>query len=213
MTEWECGRRRVLWTGTVLAGAALLGACGADSPASVPITGSRRPPAGDGPTDVNLANTALSLELLLIHTYDVAGRSGLLDEVSSTTAALFRSHHQQHGDALAAIVEGQGATPITSPNAVARSALVDPALAGAETATDLVQIVHDLERVMVQMYAFAVKRLTTPGLRSTAMTIGGVEARHATVLGALVSPDAGVVTTDAFAHDQNPLPDGALVTG
>ena len=179
----------------------------------MPVTGPRPQAPSDTHVDIVLANTALSLELLAIDTYDVAERSGLLEDPTvASAAALFRVHHEAHRDALIGIVEAHGATPVTTPNAVAKSALVDAALAGAGSEADILHLVHDLEVAAAQLYVHGVGRMTTPELRSTAMTIGGIEARHAAVLGTLASFETAALFPTAFASTANPLPDGALIT-
>ena len=74
-----------------------------------------------------------------------------------------------------------------------------------------------LEEAAAQTYAFAAGALSTPALRSTIMTIGGIEARHAAVLrmAALAQPPADVFPSGrAFFPGDNPLAgiDGALIS-
>ena len=214
MTGHVRGRRHVLRAGgAALAGTMVLSACGQEDPEAVPVTGPRDQAPSDTHIDIVMANTAISLELLAIQTYDVAERSGLLEDPAVTgAAALFRVHHEAHRDALAAIVEARGGTPVDAPNALAKSALVDPALAGARSGADVLQVIHDLERTAAQVYVYGVGELTTPELRSAVMTIGGIEARHAAVLGTLATFEPAMVFPTAFAAATNPLPEGALIT-
>ena len=94
---------------------------------------------------------------------------------------------------------------------------MESVLRTAATEADAVQIALDLEEAAAQTYAFAGGALSTPGLRSTIMTIGGVEARHAAVLrmAALAQSPLAVFPGDrGFFPGDNPLAgiDGALIT-
>jgi hypothetical protein len=200
-------RRRFLLLGAA-AGGASLAACGGSSGTDTEV----RPRAGtaaDDDLDLSLTNTALSLELLAIETYDVALRSGL---VTSPTVAeafdLFRGHHSEHRAALTDAVGAGGGTPAAEPNAVVRSALVAPGLADAETEADLVRLALDLERALERFGVSATTTLSSPELRAELMAIGGNEARHAAILADLAAVESG---SGAFADDEDPLPDGALV--
>ncbi len=210
------GRRQFFKIGgATIAGAALLAACGDDDDTATGVG----PGSGDGEDDganmdIVLANTAISLEVLAIDTYQAGIDSGLVETAAVAEAAvLFQSHHVAHRDALIATVEGAGATPFTDTNAVVKSALVDPALAAAASEGDVIKLAFDLETAAAQTYVFAATALSTPQLRSTIMTIGGVESRHATILGQVAAFDTATVFPSAFYKSENPLPEGAVITG
>lgn len=215
------GRRQFFKVGgATLAGAALLAACGDDDderPADGVLgtdTTQGDPGDGNGNMDVVLANTAISLEVLAVDAYTTVIDSGLVEQsILADAAQLFREHHRAHADALIAVVEAAGATPFTTANPLVKSQMVDPAVASATSEADLVQIAFDLERAAAQTYVFAATALSTPQLRSTIMTIGGVESRHATILGQLADYDTSTVFPGAFFPSDNPLPDDAMVTG
>ena len=95
---------------------------------------------------------------------------------------MFAGHHQMHLDALNGVITGAGSKAITEMNQAVYDALVKPALDAAKTETDAVNLAVELEEAAAQTYVFAGGALSTPALRSTIMTIGGVEARHAAVL-------------------------------
>ena len=164
--------------------------------------------------DIVLANTAISLEVLAIDTYQAGIDSGLVTTKAVADAAkLFQEHHVAHRDALIATVDQAGGTPFNQTNAVVKSALVDPALSKAASEADVVALAFDLENAAAQTYVFAATALSTPALRSTIMTIGGVESRHATILGQVAGFDTGRVFPGAFSSSDNPLPEGAVITG
>ena len=212
--------------GITVLGAALLAACGSDNDSE--HSGSNAPTtAGTGDTtattvagepnmDLVLARTAASLEKLAVDAYGIA--AGLITTPAVLAAAtMFAGHHQMHLDALNGVITGAGATAITEMNQAVYDALIAPALATATTEADAVNIALALEEAAAQTYAFAGGQLSTPALRSTIMTIGGVEARHAAVLrmAALAQSPLEVFPGDrGFFPGDNPLADidGALIT-
>ncbi|WP_436795575.1 ferritin-like domain-containing protein [Actinospongicola halichondriae] len=207
------GRRQFFKIGgATIAGAALLAACGDDDDtASAPTSGDGGGSnEGDDPNmDIVLANTAISLEILAIDTYQVAIDSGLVTtQAVADAAGLFQQHHQEHADALKGVV-GSGA--YDQANAAVKTALVDPAVEAASAEGDIIKLAFDLETAAAQTYVFAAGALSTPELRSTIMTIGGVESRHATILGQVAMYDAATVFPSFYKSD-NPLPEGAVIT-
>lgn len=212
-------RRQVLRVGGIgIAGAAVLAACSEDGPADQsPSTA----PVDEGDDDdevvedegrdVVLANTALSLEVLVIDTYRFVLDSELLTtSVLRDAAELFGQHHAEHRDALVAVVEAAGGQPFTTANAVVKAATVDPLLLAATSEGDVVRLAHDLEQAAAQTYVHAAAALSTAELRATAVRIAGVESRHAAVLDAL-----GELSNSkpATYPAENPLPLEATVTG
>jgi hypothetical protein len=212
--------------GVTLLGATVLAACGSDDedPAetgTAPSTtaaagGSDGEASGEGNLDVTLAKTAASVENLAVAAYQTAIDSGIVtDATIGAAAAAFRDHHQAHADAINGVVTGAGAEAITDPNSVLFDALVQPVLDAGPTQDSLVQLAYDLETAAVQAYAFAGGNLSTPALRSTIMTIGGVESRHAAVLKMLAQgdPGPGVFYDGAFISAADPgIPDEALIS-
>jgi rubrerythrin len=230
--------------GAAILGAAVLAACGSDAKdtasSTAGATGSTSATAastaetmdtgtmgsgtvGSGATtgggdgmDLTLAKTAASLEKLAVDVYGSA--AALLTTPAVVSAAtLFAGHHQMHLDALNGVITGAGAAAVTEQNAAVFNALVKPSLDKATTETDALMIALALEEAAAQTYAFAGGALSTPALRSTIMTIGGVEARHATVLRmvALAQTPLDVFPGKrAFFPGANPLAgiDGALIS-
>lgn len=202
--------------GASILGVTLLAACGSDDDAKQAGTDSPTTIAGEPNMDLVLAKTAASLEKLAIDAYGIAAELITTPAVLAA-AMLFADHHQQHLEALNGVITGAGAAPITEMNQAVYDALVAPALETASTETDAVMLALALEEAAAQTYAFAGGQLSTPGLRSTIMTIGGVEARHAAVLrmAALAQSPLEVFPGDrGFFPGDNPLAgiDGALIT-
>jgi rubrerythrin len=166
--------------------------------------------------DLTLARTAASLEKLAVDVYGTAAAL-LTTPAVKDAATLFSSHHQQHLDALNGVITQAKGKAITEQNKAVYNALIAPALAKAKTEGDAVMIAVMLEEAAAQTYVFAGGVLSTPALRSTIMTIGGVEARHAAVLriAALAQGTSDVFPKDrAFFPGANPLDgiNGALIT-
>jgi hypothetical protein len=227
--------------GASILGAALLAACGSDaadapaatsgSTAAAPTTGpvnsapvssapansapATTPAANSAEMDLVLARTAASLEKLAVDTYGTA--AGLVTTPAVLAAAtMFAGHHQMHLDALNGVLTGAGAKPVTEMNMAVYNALVKPAVDAAKTETDAVMLALTLEEAAAQTYVYAGGALSTPGLRSTIMTIGGVEARHAAVLRMAAlgqSPLEVFPNQRGFFPGDNPLAgiDGALI--
>ncbi len=223
--------------GVTILGAAVLAACGSDdddtasttpgtnapvgttpptTPATTPATEPTTTEPGRANMDLTLAKTAASLEKLAV---DVYGQAGALLSTPAVIAAatMFAGHHQMHLDALNGVITGAGEAAITQMNQAVYDALVAPALSSAASEADAVNLALALEEAAAQTYAFAAGTLSTPALRSTIMTIGGIEARHAAVLrmAALAQPPADVFPGGrAFFPGDNPLAgiDGALIS-
>lgn len=216
------GRRQFFRVGgATLIGAAVLAACGDDDDGGVASTGEgadattgEDDAAPSGVDDLTLVRTAASLEALAVATYETAAGSGLVTTPAvGEAAALFMDHHQQHLDALNAVAEQNGGEAVTDPNAAVKAAVVDPAVEAAATEEDILRLALDLEKAAAQTYVFAGGTLSQPEFRATIMTIGGVESRHAIILGNVLALSAEELYPNAFYKSQNPLPEDALITG
>ncbi len=166
--------------------------------------------------DLVLARTAASLEKLAIDVYATAAAL-LTTPAIKDAATMFAGHHQQHMDALNGVITKAGGKAVTEQNKAVYDALIAPALAAAKTEGDAVKLATMLEEAAAQTYVFAGGALSTPALRSTIMTIGGVEARHAAVLhiAGMAQTYKEVFPDDrAFFPGDNPLAgiNGALIT-
>jgi hypothetical protein len=224
-------RRQFLEVGGVsIAGVALLAACGDDDDDTAATTGTTAAGGttattmgGTGTTaaagggaemDLVLARTAASLEALAVATYDTAATSGLVTTAAVGDAAkLFMDHHQQHLDALNGVVTGAGQMAVTEPNAAVKAAVVDRAVMAAKTEADIVALAFTLEEAAAQTYVFAATQLSTPALRATIMTIGGIEAQHRALLGFVAqSKGPAEIFPAAFSRSDNPLPAEAVLS-
>ena len=209
------GRRQLFKVGgATIIGAAVLAACGSDdedsstgtSAAGTDDTGGDM--GGDN-MDLPLARTAASLEKLAVDTYQLGIDSGLVTTMAIADAAkLFQEHHQEHLAALNGAIRGAGGEEVTEQNEAVFKALVEPAATAAKSEADIVALAFDLESAAAQTYVFAGGALSLPELRSTIMTIGGIEARHAAVLQIAAqaqAPTAVFPEERGFFPAENPL--------
>lgn len=213
------GRRQLFKVGgATLVGAAVLAACGGDDSDSEGSgsEGEGEGSEGDGNMDLALARTAASLEKLAVDTYATAAGSGLVTTAAIGDAAkLFSEHHQAHLDALNGAIKSAGGAEVTEANQAVFDAVVKPAVDALKDEAGVVALALDLELAAAQTYAFAGGALSEPALRSTIMTIGGIEARHAAVLIAVAqakSPLEVFPDQRAFFPGTNPLPEGAVLS-
>lgn len=176
--------------GMTVAMSAVVAACGSDSEEDLPVTGTL--PTVEEATglietsqelDVTLLRTAQSIEVLAVQTYQAAIDSGLVTTPAVAEAAqLFQQQHDEHAGLLAATTTDAGGTPYDQPNPYLDEQVVGPAVAALTSETDVVALAVELENTAAQTYVFAAEALSTPALRQGIMSIGGVEARHLTVL-------------------------------
>lgn len=144
-----------------------------------------QPAGGGGDMDLVLLRTATSLELAAVDAYqaaiDNAEALGITQPVADA-ATLFQSHHAEHAAALQGGTEAAGGTPYEQANPFLMENVVMPALDGLTDEASVVMLALTLENAASQTYTFAGSALSTPMLRQTIMSIGGVEERHAAVL-------------------------------
>lgn len=226
-------RRQMLKLGGLtIASTALLAAC--VEPAStdqIAVTGTLIPvPATTAPedpgspeTDATLVLTALSLELLAVDTYQAALDNNWLQvALLVEVAKYFQEQHRDHAGALAQQARRLGQNPdevVANPYLAAE--VISPAVeeikagGGADVVQTLtLTLARDLEIAAQQTYTKAGGILTTPELRQTIMSIGGIEARHsavlATVLGVQPVPFAFGPTVAAAPPDSYIAPNGPV---
>ena len=208
------GRRQLFKVGgATIIGAAVLAACGSDDDSSTGTAAADTDGTGDDMAsenmDLPLARTAASLEKLAVDTYQLGIDSGLVTTMAIADAAkLFQQHHQEHLDALNGAIRGAGGEEVTEQNEAVFKALVEPAATAAKSEADIVTLAFDLESAAAQTYVFAGGALSVPELRSTIMTIGGIEARHAAVLQIAAqaqAPTAVFPEERGFFPAENPL--------
>jgi len=100
---------------------------------------------------------------------------------------LFKAQHDDHAKAFNAAAVQLGGQPYSEPNPTAAKAF-EAQIAALKTEQDVLKFAFALEQIAAQTYQGVGMKLSTPMLRQTAMTVGGVEARHMAILGHFIQP-------------------------
>jgi bacterioferritin (cytochrome b1) len=173
-------RRRLLGVaGAAVAGAsgALLAGCGDDTKNAA----ARTAPDESDAADVELLNSVLDLELMVVAAYKAA--AARLRGPTLQLAKGFLEQEQEHADALAGAIRDLGGTP-NGP----KSSYDFPRLRSRSAA---LRFAADLENTVIAAYIDALPKFSQADLRSTATAIVTCEAEHiAVLLGALGEPQA-----------------------
>ena len=184
-------RRAFLMGGVVLAGGAVLAACAGSEDSQTAKTGAlpvqpsttTTTAPGSAANDRVLLQTAQSLELLAIETYESVLDGDLVtDRTVIELFELFASQHQEHADALTEAIRTAGGTPVTTPNEYLATTLVEPEMAELTDQTTTMAMIRDLENAIAQTYAEFGGLFSTQELRQLGLSIGEIDARHITVL-------------------------------
>jgi hypothetical protein len=195
-------RRFMALSGLAVAGGTVLAACGSDSKTksassagSEATTATTAAAAGGGnKTDQTIARTAASLEIFAVSVYDKAIQNAAALKISdpvAKAATLFKSQHDEHAKAFNAAATQLGGQPYNDPNPTAAKAFAAQ-IAALKTEQDVLKFAFALEQIAAQTYQGVGMKLSTPMLRQTAMTVGGVEARHMAILGHFIQPPTTV---------------------
>jgi hypothetical protein len=194
-------RRFMNLSGLALVGGAVLAACGSDKKKDAGATTATTAAAtattaasAASKTDQTIARTAASLENFAVAVYDKAIMNAAALKISdgvAKAAVLFKSQHMQHADAFNAAATKLGGQPYTDPNPTAAKAFATT-IAALKTEQDVLKLAFGLEQIAAQTYQGVGMKLSTPMLRQTAMTVGGVEARHMAILAHFITPPVTV---------------------
>ncbi len=154
--------------------------------------------------DVVILRTASSLERLAIGVYDAISGLGVVEtpEVQATID-LFRNHHRDHAalfDAATNSIEIDSAFTDSNPVIAAR---LRPRLAAIRTENDALKLAYEIETIKSSTYFSTVGSFGDRKLNQAVMSVGGIEARHVTVLGDLLRSTASPpYPADGFATNQ-----------
>ncbi|HEX7169090.1 MAG TPA: ferritin-like domain-containing protein [Acidimicrobiales bacterium] len=183
-------RRGFLRIGGIgIASAAIFAACGTDDDDSGATAKDAVEDAADeegeaSENDLTILRTASSLELVAVEVYQQAIDSGLLTTTALKDAAtLFQRHHTDHAELFQGATKELGGEAFEKPNPVVLRSL-EPRLAGLTDERSAVQLAYDLETAAAATYVSAAGSFDAGKLNRTAMSVGGIEARHAAVLAA-----------------------------
>ena len=137
-------------------------------------------------TDVQILQTAASIEVLAVAAYKTAltlpfiGGSGA-NPVITTFATMTMQQHQQHEQAFNAAITQLGGKAQTDPDP-ALLKVVQAATPGLTTPTAVVALALELEEGAAETYVADVAALSDANAVKVTASIMGVEAQHASVL-------------------------------
>jgi hypothetical protein len=167
-------------------GGKMLGAAGAGAALAAVLAG--RAVAGQ-PTDVQILQTAASIEVLAVATYQTAlglpfiggsDANPLVQSFVQTTMA----QHQQHQQAFNAAVTRLGGKAQTNPDPVLLQ-VVQQAKSGLSGPEPVVALALELEQGAAETYVANVSALSDKNAKAVTASIMGVEAQHAAILRAV----------------------------
>ena len=207
-------RRDVLTIGGLtFAMAAVTAACGAGG------GGGKKTSAGGGATtttevhsqsDIDTMRTINSLEAVAIKAYqkvvDDPKAVGASTAVSDLITTL-QKHHKDHSNLLAKATTDAGGKPFTDPNPVVMSSL-QPTIDAMKTEADVLAFAYSLEKSLAVSCQAAVGEFDKGSLNETIMSIGGVEAKHVSLLAADMNQTDKLITDGAYQKTT-----GAVKTG
>jgi len=162
---------------TAGAGASAAGATAGSTPGTA---------AGGATADATILRTASSIEELAVAAYQKGIDSGLVKTPAIADAAkLFQSQHKEHSGLFQSLTKQAGGQPFTEPNPVILAAL-QPSIAALKDEMGVVMLAFQLETVASQTYQNDVATFMDPKLNAAIMSVGGIEARHAAALAAVL---------------------------
>lgn len=132
--------------------------------------------------DVAIAKFAASVEFAAVAAYQAAVKTGKLSPAIVNTGTMFAAHHQEHGDAFAALVKDTDKTANKSVLAA-----FSPMISSAQDEKALVEIALQLEEGAAATYLFALGALQDKSNAKATATILPVESQHAVVLAAYLN--------------------------
>lgn len=177
-----------------------------------------RPAFADSNADIQMMQTAASLEVLAVSTYKTAltlpfiGGSSA-NPVVKAFATMTMNQHAQHLQAFNAAATQLGGKAQNNPDPK-YAAVVKAAVPGIKGPADVVKLAISLETVAAQTYVSDVENLSDANARKTTASIMGVEAQHLAVLLAVQALlSGGAPQLIALPPDASKLPGAAGAVG
>ena len=121
--------------------------------------------------DIEIANFALTLELLEEEFYSLALDAGVLSGDALAVVENLQSHEAQHVEALTGLIEQFGGTPVAKPEFV-----FPPESLASEAG--VLELANTLEPTGVGAYLGAAPLIQSPDVLAAAGSISGVEGEH-----------------------------------
>lgn len=212
LARYDAGRRGVLRSiglggGAFAARGAVAGGIGAALTALL-----ARPAAADEALDVQMLQTASSLESLAVATYQAALGLPFIKDGNKVVVAFAEttmSQHNEHKMAFQAQTEALGGKPQDMPNPTYK-AVVDKAVPTLKAPLDVVTLAATLEKVATDTYLIDLTMFDDVKSKEIMGSVMGVEAQHLSTLravGALL--EAGADQLIAIPTDLAALPAAA----
>lgn len=175
-------RRRVLRKG---AGVGIGGALAASGFGAAVLALTSSPAfAQSSDSDIQILQTAASIENLAVATYEAAlglPFAGSLPSVVQTFVTTTKNQHAEHAQAFNAATERLGGQPQTATDPVLQE-VVNGALPGLTGPGPVVQLAITLENGAAETYVKNVGQLKDKDARNVTASIMGVEAQHVSIL-------------------------------
>ena len=212
LARYNAGRRGVLRSiglggGSFAARGALAGGFGAALTMLL-----ARPAAANEALDVQMLQTASSLEALAVATYTAALGLDFIKKGNATVVAFAKttsSQHNEHKMAFQAQTEALGGKPQDAPNPVFK-AVVDEALPTLKAPLDVVNLAATLEKVATDTYLVDLTMFEDTTSKEIMGSVMGVEAKHLAVLRAVAALlEGGAPQLIAIPTDLAALPAAA----
>lgn len=162
------------------------------------------PARADRALDVQILQTASSLEILAVATYDAALQLDFIkngNPVIVKFAQTTMSQHDEHNKAFQAQTKTLGAVPQTQPNPKFVP-VVEEAKPKLKAPLDVVDLALTLENVATETYLMNTSQLDDTRTRALMGSVMGVETQHAATLAAVKAlleanlPDLIAIPTD-----------------
>ena len=173
-----------------------------------------RPAAALGSMDVQMLQTASSLETLAVATYKAALTLPFIANGNGVVKAFAETTMQQHAEHLAAfqaMTKALGGTPQATPNPK-YTPIVEAAKPTLLTPLDVVKLAAILEQVATETYLNDLANFTGTKARSLVASVMGVECQHLATLravGALLEGGAPELIKIPLGADVAKLPAAA----
>ena len=214
--QYETDRRRIMRNGGfgmgALAARGLLGTAFGAAIMNILNPSVAGAQEGGGDVDVQILQTASSLEVLAVATYDAALglpfiRNG--NPVVKTFAQTTMDQHDQHREAFQSQTEALGGQVQDQPNPPNQQ-VVDDALPTLQAPADVVGLAATLEEVATDTYLANLSLLGDADTRTLMGSVMGVECQHLATLRAVAALlDGGAENLIAIPTMVNQLPAAA----